>query len=194
MYSGNNKHLNQLAEHSRADLLAVARSSIHYGLMQGCALSVDEEAYPQALRTIRATFVTLQIDERLRGCIGTLEARSPLVQDVADHAYAAAFKDPRFAPLSKHEFAGLDVHIAVLSPPQPFPVASRSQLFSELRPGIDGLILQCGGQQATFLPAVWESLPQPEDFVAHLLQKAGFAKDYWSSEMRFERYTTESFP
>jgi AmmeMemoRadiSam system protein A len=182
-----------LSRQDRATLLEVARSSIRWGLEHGQALAVHREDYPETLRPVRATFVTLDIENRLRGCIGTLAARQPLVQDVAEHAYAAAFDDPRFPELTAREFPRLDVHISVLSPAEPLQFDSENALLAQLRPGIDGLILQFRSHRATFLPAVWENLPDPYVFLAQLKQKAGLPLNFWSPELTAERYTTEYF-
>lgn len=182
-----------LSRQDRATLLEVARSSIRWGLEHGQALAVHQEDYPETLRPVRATFVTLDIEHRLRGCIGTLAARQPLVQDVAEHAYAAAFDDPRFPELTAREFPRLDVHISVLSPAEPLQFDSENALLAQLRPGIDGLILQFRSHRATFLPAVWENLPDPYVFLAQLKQKAGLPLNFWSPELTAERYTTEYF-
>lgn len=174
-------------------LLAVAAQSIEHGLNQGAALEPDPHEYPAALQAERATFVTLQIDGELRGCIGVLEAIRPLVVDAARNAYAAAFKDPRFPPLTRAELPRLDIHISVLSPSDPMHFGSESDLLGQIRPGIDGLILEDRGRRGTFLPSVWEQLPNPADFVEHLRHKAGLPSRYWSETLRVSRYTTESF-
>lgn len=182
-----------LSHEERGILLKVARQSIQFGLHEQRPLQVDTTGYPEALRPLRATFVTLQQAGKLRGCIGTLEARSPLVQDVADHAFAAAFEDPRFSPVKKEELPELQIHISVLSPSEPLHFSSEEELLLQLRPGVDGLILHLGQRRATFLPAVWTSLPDPYIFLAQLKQKAGLPIDFWSDELQVERYTTESF-
>lgn len=185
---------NTLAPEERTILLAVAQASIEHGLAEDRPLEIDLEEYPEALREIRATFVTLELDHRLQGCIGTLEAFQPLVQDVAQHAYAAAFKDPRFPRLRRWELPGISLHISVLSPATPIPARREQTLFANLRPGVDGLILHHRQNRATFLPSVWDSLPDPVEFVRELKRKAGLPGDFWSSDLRFERYTAESFP
>jgi AmmeMemoRadiSam system protein A len=183
-----------IADPDRRLLLEVARRSIRHGLDRGRPLSVDPGDFPDILRPVAATFVTLEDGAGLRGCIGRLEATRPLVEDVADNAYAAAFRDPRFPPLREDEWAaGLDVHISVLTPPEPLPVKDEEDLLAILRPGEDGLILEEGPNHATFLPSVWESLPKPADFLFHLKQKAGLPPGYWSTEMRFQRYGSENF-
>lgn len=177
----------------RQRLLEVAHDSIEHGLRHGRALPVDAHTYPETLRAPRATFVTLHEDGELRGCIGTLEAYRPLVEDVANNAFSAAFRDPRFEPLHTDEFPRLDIHISVLGLPQPMKFRDEADLLAQLRPGIDGLILTASGHRGTFLPSVWESLPHPEDFLRHLKRKAGLPAYYWSPEIQVQRYTTEMF-
>ena len=131
--------------------------------------------------------------QQLRGCIGTLEACRPLAEDVSRNAWAAAFRDPRFPPLQESELAGLDIHISVLSEAEPVTFGSEQDLLGRIRPGVDGLILEERSARGTFLPSVWESLPEPEQFLAHLKLKAGLPADYWSASVRMWRYTTQSF-
>ena len=186
-----------LSEQDCIILHNIASASIQYTLAHGRdaryekTLTVND--YGAALQQERATFVTLQLDNELRGCIGTLEARLPLVVDVAHNARAAAFQDPRFAPLTDKEFPGLSIHISVLSIPETMTFASQQDLLNQIRPGIDGLILTAGYHKGTFLPSVWESLPTAEEFLGHLKLKAGLPADYWSDAIKIERYTTESF-
>lgn len=182
-----------ISEKARRLLLDVAAESIRHGLAHGRPLAVCAADYPEELRPLRASFVTLHRHGELRGCIGILEAHQPLVEDVACHAYAAAFEDPRFAPLSEWELEGLDIHISILSPAEPLHFESEADLLLKIRPGIDGLILRDHGRRGTFLPSVWESLSQPRDFWQHLKLKAGLPPDWWSDTLQVERYTTESF-
>lgn len=182
-----------LSASDRATLLEVARASIQHGLRHGQALPVQVEDYPATLRPNRATFVTLEKSSQLRGCIGTLAAYQPLVQDVAAHAYAAAFEDPRFPEVRPEEWPQLELFISVLSPPEALHFGSEDELLAQLQPGVDGLILQFRHCRATFLPAVWESLPDPYVFLAQLKHKAGLPLDFWSPELRIERYGAEYF-
>lgn len=177
----------------QAALLQVALASIESGLESGAPLQVDPGDYPPALSAIRACFVTLKHNDALRGCIGSLAPVSSLVEDVARNAFAAAFRDPRFLPLTAAELQDLDISISVLGPTEPLEFGSERELLGILRPGIDGLVLQDGGHRGTFLPAVWESLPQPADFLEHLKQKAGLPANYWSDTLEIQRYTTLSF-
>jgi AmmeMemoRadiSam system protein A len=124
--------------------------------------------------------------------VGSLEATRSLVEDVAHNAFASAFRDSRFEPLSEQEEADLDLHLSILTPPEPLPCRSEAELLSKLRPGIDGLILEDGRHRATFLPSVWESLAEPKKFLAELKRKAGLKEDHWSDAIRFQRYRAES--
>jgi len=177
----------------RRMLLALARQSIAHGLDQGCPLSVVPSDYPADLRARRAAFVTLETGGTLRGCIGHLEAVQPLVLDVAENAFAAAFRDPRFRPLTHPELARISIEISVLTPARPLFFTSEEELLRMIEPGRDGLILKEGAARGTFLPTVWESLPEPRAFLRHLKQKAGLRPDHWSDRVRVSRYRTESF-
>ncbi len=175
------------------ELLQLARASIQMGINRGHALNVDINIYPADLRQQLACFVTLQKHGALRGCIGHLQAVQPLVKDVADNAYAAAFCDPRFPAVSESEISILEIHISVLSQSQPMVFSSEQDLMRQIRPGVDGLILESGYNRGTFLPSVWETLPDVTSFLRHLKLKAGLSADYWSDEIRVSRYTTDSF-
>ena len=183
----------EFMEDEREALLLIAYESIHSGLDTRRPAIIDVAALPPRLSAKRASFVTLQAEGKLRGCIGTLEPRRSLVEDVSHNAYAAAFQDVRFPPLQADELATLSLQVSVLSAPAPLGIDSEAMLLAQLRPGIDGLILQEGAFTSTFLPSVWESLPEPERFLGHLKLKAGLAAQYWSATIRFWRYTTESF-
>lgn len=181
-----------LNDNQRHCLIDTATRSIEHGIDTGRPLSVDASAYSQALQVHRASFVTLQIDNVLRGCIGNLEASRPLISDVADNAFSAAFRDPRFNPLSRSEYLQLDIHISVLSTPEPIEFKDEEDLLGRIRPGIDGLILEARGRRGTFLPSVWDSLPDVDSFLQHLKQKAGLPENFWSDELKVWRYTATS--
>jgi len=182
-----------LAPAERATLIAVARRSIEQGLMSGQPLAVIPSEYHRDLKIVRASFVTLQKSGQLRGCIGHLEAVQPVVVDVTENAFAAAFRDPRFNPLTNAEWPDVDVHLSLLTPPEPMQFADEADLIGQIRPGEDGLILQDGPNRGTFLPSVWESLPDPVDFLVQLKYKAGLAANHWSDRMEIYRYHAESF-
>jgi AmmeMemoRadiSam system protein A len=175
-------------------LLQIARDAISSKLETGKPSLPDLKSLPQELQAHRATFVTLTMHKQLRGCIGMLEACRPLAHDVAENACSAAFEDPRFRPLSREEFEQIEIHISVLSPPEEVTFESERELLSKIRPNIDGLILEDGLHRGTFLPSVWEELPEPDIFLAHLKIKAGLPTNYWSNTIRIFRYTADYFP
>jgi len=181
----------------RRELLALARASIDSALSPGRAnnnlIPFTAALLPPALTVRRSSFVTLHRNEELRGCCGTLDAPRPLAEDVWRNAWAAAFSDYRFPPLTAAEWPQVSLHLSLLTVPEPFDVQTEDQLLALLRPSIDGLILESDTGRATFLPAVWEQLPDPVQFVRHLKIKAGWPATYWSNRVRCSRYTTESF-
>jgi len=180
-----------LSGEQQAYLMNLALASIRHGLKHGRPITVDLASLPPELKTIRATFVTLQIQGQLRGCIGRLEAGRPLAQDIAGNAYSAAFQDPRFPPLRESELEGLEIHLSLLTPAEPMEFTSEQDLLDQLQPGVDGLILAEGSRRGTFLPSVWEQLPTPNEFLAHLKLKAGLPASYWSDSLKVSRYRTE---
>lgn len=135
-----------------------------------------------------ATFVTLTRFGQLRGCIGSLEAWRPLAEDVAGNAVAAAFNDPRFPPLSPAEWPDTRIEVSLLSPPEPLVFVDEADAIAQLRPGIDGVILTGAGHRATYLPQVWEQLPEPAAFLSSLKRKAGLLADWWGTDVRLQRY------
>ena len=120
-----------------------------------------------------------------------LETTRPLAEDIAENAFLAAFRDPRFPPLADDELGELEIHLSILTPAEPVSFTSEKDLITRLQPGIDGLILEEGHRRGTFLPSVWEQLPEPEQFLRHLKQKAGLPPDHWSDSIRIFRYRTE---
>ncbi len=184
-------HCIELSERQQGQLLGIARQAIQCHL---AGLAPPEPVCPPEPLTARlGTFVTLTSGAALRGCIGTLRGTMPLHLAVADAARSAASRDPRFPALRAHELAGIQIEIAVLSPLQPMPAASRELLLASLRPGIDGLLLEDQGRRSTFLPKVWEQLPDPGEFLAQLLAKAGLPPSHWSGTLRLQRYQALSF-
>ncbi|WP_297811586.1 AmmeMemoRadiSam system protein A [uncultured Methylophaga sp.] len=174
-------------------LRKIARDAIQYGLRHQAPMPVDLESLPASIRQQQACFVTLFATGTLRGCVGSLEAYRPLAEDVAANAFAAAFRDNRFCPISRDLVDELDINISLLTTPQPIECDCEQSLLSQLIPGKDGLILEAGEHRATFLPAVWDALPSPARFVAELKRKAGLPIDYWSEQMQCYRYHTEHF-
>ena len=166
-------------------LLAIARNSIEAALGVSKPRRLPDQPW---LKPARASFVTLTQNGMLRGCIGSLEAERPLGDDVRHNARAAALSDPRFAPLTREELASTRVEVSILSTPKMMAFADHADLIAQLRPGEDGLILECGGARGTFLPQVWEGLPDPEQFVAELKRKAGLAAGLSTAKCRIQRY------
>jgi len=181
------------SESLRAQLLDTARRSIGHGLANGQPLPVDPQQFGLPLNAAGASFVTLHIGEALRGCIGSLQAHRPLICDVAENAFAAAFRDPRFPPLREDELKSIKLDISVLSQADPMVFDSEQDLLNRIRPGVDGLILKDGNYRGTFLPSVWEALPDAGQFLKHLKLKAGLPSDHWSDTLEVWRYTTECF-
>jgi len=140
-----------------------------------------------------ATFVTLRLDGELRGCIGTLEAEHPLRHDVVRNARNAALRDPRFEPLSEKELAGLSIEVSLLSPPEPLSFADEEDLTRQVEARRHGLVLEYGRHRSTFLPQVWEQLPDARDFLRHLKAKAGLPPDFWSEGIRVSCYAVEKW-
>lgn len=170
-------------------LLKLARSGIAAALGQTAAY----DARHAWLQAPGASFVTLTRQGELRGCIGTLEAHRPLGEDVRENAVAAAFRDPRFAPLSLAEFDAIRVEVSLLSAAEPMAIASEQEALAALRPNIDGVVFEYGHIRSTFLPQVWEQLPDPAEFLAHLKRKAGLPMDFWSESVRLSRYTVSKW-
>lgn len=166
-------------------LLPLARAAIASQL--GLNKLADES--PQWLARTGASFITLKREGKLRGCIGTLRAHRTLGDDVKANAVAAAFRDPRFKPLTAEEFAAIMVEISVLSALEPLRFADEADVLRQLRVGVDGLVLQYGHHSGTFLPQVWDDIKEPSNFMAHLKYKAGLPPDFWDPEVRISRYT-----
>lgn len=177
----------------RRDLLALARESIEAALPSGDLVPCAQKAFAAPLLQHRSSFITLRARGELRGCCGTIDAPRPLAEDVWRNAWASAFGDPRFARLSAGEWPHIHLHISLLSRPEPLAASDEADLIAQLRPYVDGLILELGSSRATFLPAVWEQLRDAAMFVRELKIKAGWPPAFWSSQVRAWRYTTESF-
>jgi AmmeMemoRadiSam system protein A len=173
-------------------LLAIARASIRHGLTHGRALPVDAGALAPELTEARGAFVTLSSRGDLRGCIGHISASGPLAEDIAALAFMAAFRDPRFPPVTGEELADLRIELSLLTVPEPISFTSEPDLAAQLVPGLDGLILQAGSRQGVFLPAVWESLPEPMAFLRHLKTKAGLSPRHPAEGLEAFRFHTQS--
>jgi len=170
-------------------LLAIARAAIADAF--GRMVAADRSA--AWLDERRACFVTLTEDRRLRGCIGSLAPRGALADEVAHNARAAAFDDPRFPPLAAEELDRTRIEVSLLSDLEPLPVRSQAEALRAIRPGVDGLVLEWRGRRGTFLPQVWQQLPDPNDFLLQLRRKAGLPRDLWSEEIRLSRYHVDKW-
>ncbi|MCA9625698.1 MAG: AmmeMemoRadiSam system protein A [Myxococcales bacterium] len=179
-------------EAAQRRMLEVARRALEEGVRGRRSWTPDTSDDPPELLEPRGVFVTLHEDGQLRGCVGSLTARGPLLREVARAAQSAAFADPRFPAVTADEVPHLDIHISILSESVPLPVHSQAELLERLRPGIDGVTLRQGHHVGTFLPDVWASLPEPAQFLSALLRKAGLYE--WSNAIEVERYTTFAFP
>lgn len=172
-------------------LLAIARAIITKKL--GIFASIAKTTDHPWLNEPAATFVTLKLDGELRGCIGSLKAHHSLMNDLQTNAIAAAFEDPRFSPLTKEDLDRISIEVSLIGDAEPITFADEADALAQLRPHSDGIIFECGRYRSTFLPQVWEQLPSPKMFMAHLKQKAGLAPDFWSRDVLLYRYEVQKF-
>ena len=171
-------------------LLPLARKAIGAELGFGLERSADDVPW---LRQQGACFITITHGAKLRGCIGTLRPHRTLAEDVQANAVAAAFRDPRFAPLTVGEYATITLEVSVLSPLQPLSFRDEQDALAQLRSGMDGVVFEYGHHTSTFLPQVWEDHREPSDFMAHLKYKAGLPPDFWDGAVRLSRYTVHKW-
>lgn len=184
----------QLTDSEKKLLLKIARQAIESSVCGTEMAAFDLEKIPVRLREKGATFVTLTIQGSLRGCIGALEALLPLAEDVREHAIAAATQDYRFSPVRPDEVAKIKIEISRLTPPVDVDYKDANDLLGRLRPGIDGVILQDGAHRATFLPQVWEKLPDAAVFLSYLCNKMGASENLWRwKKIRVRTYQVEEF-
>jgi len=170
-------------------LLPLARSAIAAQL----GVKGDFADDRQWLKEHGACFITVRRDDKLRGCIGTLRAHRALADDVKANAVAAAFRDPRFAPLNADELSSISLEISLLSALEAMNFAGEPDALAQLRPGTDGIVFEYGHHTSTFLPQVWDDIREPADFLAHLKYKAGLPPDFWDSTVRLSRYTVSKW-
>ena len=145
---------------------------------------------PSAADAVGGCFVTLHQEQRLRGCIGTIDPHRSIRDDIEANAMAAAFRDPRFPPLTAQELASTTVEISILSPRRPLAFRDESDLYAQLRPGIDGVVVAYGGRRAIYLPEVWLQIPEPPSFIHSLRRKGGIADGVPTTMLEVERYTS----
>jgi len=178
---------------ARRVLLEAARDSIEQSVLSGARAPFPTSEFSAPLTECRSTFVTLMLRERLRGCCGRLEPERPLIEDVWHNAYAAGFEDPRFDPLAAHELSGLQIEVSILTPLERLDVHSPSELLAALTPGRHGLVLGSGGTRVTFIPHVWEGIPDAAIFVRELRRKAGWPDQGWQTDLEAWRFDVEAF-
>ncbi len=184
----------RLTEEQGRILLSVARKTIRERLFHDKAHDSREKNLPEVFEERRGTFVTLTKDGALRGCIGHIIPQESLLEGVRVNAINAAFRDPRFPPLSPEEWDRIHIEVSILTDPQPLEYNDARDLLDKLRPGVDGLIIRKGRHQATFLPQVWEQLPRKEDFLTHLCYKAGLDGDAWKrGDLEVHTYQVQAF-
>ncbi len=174
-------------------LLQIARAAITH-VLEATEWKDESAGTPaQWLQQAGAAFITLTQHGRLRGCVGSLQAHQPLIENVRSNAVSAALRDTRFLPVTADELESIDIEISLLSALQPIRFASESDALKQLRPGVDGMILEYGVCRGTFLPQVWDNLPQPREFLAQLKVKAGLHPDFWDGTIRLSRYTVQKW-
>ncbi len=184
----------QLSEEERAILLDLARRALEDGVNRQPLMPLDLRSLPPRLAEPGASFVTLTKRGELRGCVGALEAYQPLAEDVREHAVAAALQDYRFPPVTPPELADIEIEISRLTPPVALEYQSPDELLQRLRPGVDGVVLSEGIRRATFLPQVWEKIPDPVEFLEHLCLKMGVDANYWRrKKLKVFTYQVEEF-
>lgn len=185
---------NPLTADERQTLLRLAREAVELRVRGKKLRQLDQSSLTPNLRDQGASFVTLTIRGVLRGCIGALEAYQPLVEDVREHSVAAALQDPRFPPVAENELNKISIEVSRLTAPYPLAYSSSEDLIAKLRPHIDGVILQDGRRRATFLPQVWEKLPDPAEFLSNLCLKMGARENLWrDTPLQLHVYQVEEF-
>lgn len=183
-----------LTDGEKQTLLRLARTSIEHAVKGKKIPPLDASSLTPALKENGASFVTLTIHGGLRGCIGALEAYQPLAEDVCEHAVAAALHDPRFPPVNESELDGINIEVSRLTAPHELEYSSSADLLKKLRPQVDGVILKYGHRRATFLPQVWEKIPDPVEFLEQLCCKMGAPASLWrDAKLQVHIYQVEEF-
>jgi AmmeMemoRadiSam system protein A len=184
----------KLSEDEGNYLLAVARNTIKDRLHNREGPQINWKDLPEKFQEQLGTFVTLTIDGNLRGCIGHIIPRETVIEGIRENSINAAFRDPRFPPLTREEFENIEIEISILTAPEELSYTDADDLLNKLRPGVDGLIIKKGPYEATFLPQVWDQLPDKEEFLSHLCLKAGLSHDSWRKEkLQVSTYQVQAF-
>ena len=173
-------------------LLQIAHDSILHGLRFAGQMPLDPKRYPASLQQKRASFVSLFINQRMRGCVGSLKASQPLAVNVAENAYNAAFRDPRYTPLSPLEAQRVEIHVAVLGDLHPIEFGDEPSLLEQMEAGT-GIVFNAGPRRSTFLPSVWKQFSTPSEFLRQLKQAAGVPESYWGDDISVQYYRLEEF-
>jgi len=185
---------NPLTDAEKQTLLQLGREAVEHAVRGKSLPALDLDTLTAALRENGASFVTLTINNELRGCIGALEAYQPLAQDVREHAIAAALEDPRFEPVSESELNRIRIEVSRLTEPQALSYANADELIAKIRPHVDGVILKNSFRKATFLPQVWEKIPEPDEFLGQLCRKMGARSNLWrEATLQVYTYQVEEF-
>jgi AmmeMemoRadiSam system protein A len=183
-----------LSAEEKQTLLHLARQALESAVRGKHFPGPDQTSLTPLLRANGAAFVTLTVHGQLRGCIGALQPYQALADDVCEHAAAAALQDYRFPPVKPDELSRIHIEVSRLTLPQPLPYTDANDLLSKLRPGIDGVILRDGSRRATFLPQVWEQIPEKAEFLSHLCAKMGASANLWRvKHLDVEIYQVEEF-
>ena len=183
----------ELTRDERIALLDLAEAAIEHGVQTDALIDLEAHEVEGPWARRQATFVTVYLDEALNGCIGSIEPVRPLAEDIVHNAFQAAFRDPRFEPISRSDLAALECQISVLSPLELLVAADERALCAAVEPGVHGVLLECRGQRGTLLPSVWEKCADPALFVRHVKRKAGLPADFWAEDLRAYVYTVEQF-
>lgn len=184
----------KLTDGEKQTLLHLAREAMEIAVKRQGAPPLDLQSLSPLLRKDGASFVTLTIDDDLRGCIGALEAYQPLAEDVCEHAVAAALHDPRFPPVRENELSRIKLEVSRLTAPHLLEYSSSEDLLKKLRPHVDGVTLRDNFRRATFLPQVWEKIPDPAEFLSHLCQKMQVRANLWQeAKLQVFVYQVEDF-
>ncbi|MBW1914858.1 MAG: AmmeMemoRadiSam system protein A [Deltaproteobacteria bacterium] len=186
--------LDRLSDQEGIFLLSLARNTIEKELFHTTDTDLDNSHVSPKMNEKRGTFVTLTTNKNLRGCIGNIIPHEPLIKGIRHNAINAAFHDPRFRPLSKNEWENVKIEVSILTEPKELSYSDVDDLLEKLRPEIDGVIIKKGLRQSTFLPQVWEQLPDKKEFLTHLCLKAGLDKDAWKSvDLNVSIYQVQAF-
>ncbi len=180
-----------LTHQEQSLLLELSKQSIDYGVVYGKPMELDSSIYSKRLRREQATFVTIELNNSLRGCIGQLRPIQPLVNDIVANSFSAAFKDPRFSAVTKNEAKNLNITLSLLNEPKELDFEGKENLFQRINIGSDGVIINDLGKTGVFLPVVWEMFPDPEEFFKKLKEKAGIPSNKWSSTLKVLTFSVD---